>query len=159
MGIRSLGNPTESYNAVWSSTGQGAAQAPPPSAQEMSATGGTTSTYNDPTGQGYKVHKFEASGSFVVTTAGSAGGNMNQIDYLLIAGGGGGGGVAGGGAGGLIYKTGTAVAAATYPITIGAGGSYIISPGGATPKGNQGANNIFDLYTPVTELGGGSVAG
>ena len=79
----------------------------------ISASGGTTSTYNDPTGQGYKVHKFEASGSFVVTTAGSAGGNMNQIDYLLIAGGGGGGGVAGGGAGGLIYKTGSAVAAAT----------------------------------------------
>ena len=158
MGIRSLGNPTESYNAVWSSTGKGAGVVAAPVAQAMSATGGTTSTYNDPTGQGYKVHKFEASGSFAVTTAGSSGG-YNTIDYLLIAGGGCGGGMAGGGAGGLIYKTGTVVAAATFPVTVGSGGAAITSPGGVTPKGNVGADSVFALATPVTAKGGGGGAG
>lgn len=123
----------------------------------ISASGGTTSTYNDPTGQGWKVHKFESSGTFNVTAAG--GGTYGQIDYLLIAGGAGGGGVGGGGAGGLIYKTGVGVAVATYPVTIGAGGSYIISPGGVTPAGNDGADSVFALTSSVTAKGGGGGAG
>jgi len=60
------------------------------------ATGGTITTSGD-----YKVHTFNSSGTFTITTAGNTG-----IEYLIIAGGGGGGaansgvGGAGGGAGG-----------------------------------------------------------
>ena len=46
------------------------------------ATGGTITTDGD-----YKVHTFNSSGTFTVTTAGTAG-----VEYLIIAGGGGGGG-------------------------------------------------------------------
>lgn len=123
----------------------------------ITASGGTVSTYNDPTGQGWKVHKFESSGTFDVTKVGS--GAYNQVDYLLIAGGAGGGGMGGGGAGGLIYKTGTSVSVATYPVTIGAGGAVIDSPGGVTPKGNNGADSVFALDTSVTAKGGGGGAG
>ncbi len=123
----------------------------------ISASGGTTSTYNDPTGQTWKVHKFESSGSFVVTAAGS--GTFANIEYLLIAGGAGGGGIGGGGAGGLIYKTGTPVSVATYPVTIGSGGAAFDSPGGVTPAGNAGADSVFALSTPVTAKGGSGGAG
>ena len=88
MGIRSLGNPTESYNAVWSSSGKGAVL-PPPSA--IVATGGPKTESGL-----YTIHSFTGPGTFVVSAApGSA-----NIQYLVV-GGGGGGSQGGGGAGGM----------------------------------------------------------
>ena len=54
----------------------------------FTATGGTTTTYADPTGQIWKSHKFTASGSLIVTDVGGSGGG---IEYLVVGGGGGGG--------------------------------------------------------------------
>jgi hypothetical protein len=55
----------------------------------LSATGGTITTVN-----GYTIHTFTSSGSFVVSGAG-------DVEVLVVAGGGGGGGNHGGGGGGV----------------------------------------------------------
>ena len=48
---------------------------------QLEATGGTTATYNDPTGQGWKSHKFIASGSFVISEYAGDG-----VEYLVVGG-------------------------------------------------------------------------
>ena len=100
----------------------------------MTATGGTISTTGD-----YKVHKYTADSTFVVSALGGDATYGNKVEYLIVAGGGGGGighGSAGGGGG---YRTNGAydhtVTATTYPITVGAAG-----PGGASPGSGQGGN-------------------
>ena len=65
MGIRSQGDPAQSYNDVFGDTGNVDSVAPSPGA--MVASGGTTNTYSTPTGN-YKSHTFTSSGSFVITT-------------------------------------------------------------------------------------------
>jgi hypothetical protein len=126
----------------------------------ISATGGTETTTGN-----YKIHTFTGPGSFVVSSAGSATGGSNIVDYLVVAGGGSGGqnNGAGGGAGGfreaksplnasphtaspLATTTGITLSAQTYPITVGGGGTF----GPAS-----GSNSVF---ATITSSGGGGGA-
>ena len=112
------------------------------------ATGGSVTTDGD-----YKIHTFNSSGTFTITTLGSDG----IVDILNIAGGGGGGGstgaysgAGGGGAGGYIKQTGRTVIEKAYTITIGAGGS---GGGAGANKGANGGDTTFS--TELTSKGGG----
>lgn len=109
-----------------------------------SATGGTITTDGD-----YKVHTFTSSGTFEVTSIT----NNPTVDILQIAGGGGGGRRrgGGGGAGGYLYETGVAVSAASYSVTVGAGGDG--STGGNSSNG--GNSSIGSLITVSVGGGGG----
>ena len=120
-------------------------------AEFVAASGGnTTITCGD-----YKTHIFTANGCFVVSSAGNAGGS-NTVEYLVVGGGGGGGTpyAGGGGAGG--YRTtypspatgGFAVTAATFPITIGGGGS-------GNPTNAQGCSGSNSVFSSITSAGGG----
>jgi len=114
-----------------------------PMVGSMEATGGTKSTSGNKT-----IHTFTGPGNFVVTT----GGNVN---YLLVAGGGGAGFDVGGagGAGGLHYKEDEPLTAATYPVTIGGGGT----PGPAqNQRGTNGSDSTFNSITAGGGGGGGS---
>ena len=136
------------------------------------ATGGTITTCGD-----YKIHTFNSSGCFVVSTLSNLSTN-NEVSYLVVAGGGGGGtsscgpsstAGAGGGAGGFrenkagvdIYtasplngSTPITVTASTYPITVGAGGAGRPYP--SSSPGSQGASSIFSSITSAGGGGGGS---
>ena len=153
MGIRSQGDPAQSYNDVFGDTGNVDAAPTPgggPAALKMAATGGTTETYSTPTGN-YKSHTFTSSGSFVVTQA--PGESSNDADFLVQGGGGGckaeisGNRAAGSGAGGLVLGPAGTMPAATYPITIGGGGSE-----------SNGSNTVLNGVGPAgqTALGGGA---
>ena len=121
--------------------------------------GGTITTSGN-----YRIHTFTSSGNFVNTVSSLA------VEYLVIAGGGAGGGTAGtyggggGGAGG--YRTNVSgqtsggnssaeaalsLSAATFAVTVGAGGAYNNSGNGGT-----GGNSIFST---ITSLGGAGGAG
>ena len=124
--------------------------------QLVAATGGTITTDGD-----FKIHTFTGDGCFVVSTAG-------DVDYLVVAGGGGGGNptsyAGGGGAGGfrmsnqlalpaattspLANPTGIPVSVATYPVTVGAGGSAGLT--------GTGSNSIFSTITSAGGGGGGT---
>ena len=116
----------------------------------MEASGGTTATYTDPTGE-WKSHTFTSSGSFVVTVA--PGDPSLDADFLVQGGGGGsktshpGNRQAGSGAGGLLYGPAGTLSATTYPITIGGGGS-----------GGNGGDSTFGGVGPAgqTAIGGGA---
>ena len=122
----------------------------------------------------YKTHIFTASGCFSVSDAGLPGGSTT-LEYFVVAGGGGGGGSAptaggqgGGGAGGmrlsnsptsgiaapvmspLSNPAGLTASVATYPITIGAGGTAggTGTPAGATP-------GAVSTFSTITSAGGG----
>jgi len=135
-------------------------------AQFVTATGGTITTVCT----NFKVHTFTGPGTFCVSAAGNACGS-NTVDYMVVAGGGGGGdgagsstnGGGGGGAGGYRESPGSAtsytasplgaspaaalpVAAAGYPVTIGAGGT----------TGASGSNSVFTGTTTITSAGGGN---
>ena len=117
----------------------------------MVASGGTVTTVDTD----YKVHTFTSSGTFAVSTAGTAG-----AQYLVIAGGGSGGNYysGGGGAGGyrnsMIGETtggggsaedALAVADSTdYTVTIGGGGT---GPVGAAAVGDDGNDSVFGSIT------------
>lgn len=112
----------------------------------LSATGGTI-TYTDSSGLnprssppyagGYTVHTFTTSGTFTPSSDGN-------VDVLVVGGGGGGAvNAGGGGGGGLIYKSGHAVSATSYSITVGAGG---------TNAGGDGGNSVA---LGLTAVGGG----
>ena len=130
------------------------------------ATGGTETTSGD-----YKIHTFNSSSNFVVSTVGNSpvvpSGGPAVTDYLVVAGGGGGGsgyGAAGGGAGGLreskspvagtytasplASTTGITVTSQTYPITVGAGG-------GGGPQGRRGVTGSDSVFSTITSAGGG----
>jgi len=114
----------------------------------MSATGGNVTIL-----PGYKLHTYNTSGTFNVTSIGTTSGN---IEYLVVAGGGAGGqnktiiGWPGGGGGGGGYRTNVpgstsgggagreanlAVASSTtYTVTVGAGATAIT--GGVSPQGS-----------------------
>jgi hypothetical protein len=114
----------------------------------VQATGGTTVT----TG-GYKYHTFTSSGSFVVSSGGSA--PFNVSDYLIVAGGGAGGHrhAGGGGAGGLRQSTAT-LSAQTYTITVGGGGAKFTNQDQSGRVGRDG-NNSSALSITSTGGGGG----
>ena len=99
------------------------------------ASGGTTldvSNYNG-TGQTWRVHTFENSGTFTVTS-GSV-----PFSYLIVAGGGGGSNwntsSGGGGAGGLLQGTLSSLSPTNYSISIGAGGGYLVNGSNTTAFG------------------------
>jgi len=116
-------------------------------AEFVAATGGTITTCGD-----FKIHSFTGPGTFTVTNAGNPGGS-STVDYLVVAGGGSGGSSGptsyesgGGGAGGLRIATSFPISVASFPITVGAGGTG--SPSGAT-SGNQ------SIFSTITSAGGG----
>ena len=168
MGIRSQGQPTESYNDVWANTGKGAVTAAPGPA--TSASGGIISEYETPTAV-YKSHIFLSDGTFAFTEIHPT--TPNYADFLVVGGGGGGGGghpgagaAGGAGAGGLQSNwpglgpglkypaTHFPIAAGVnYTVTVGAGGQY----GAPTQNGLNGANSVLAHPTaPITSYGGGS---
>lgn len=131
------------------------------------ATGGTVTTSGD-----HKIHVFTGDGCFVVSSAGNCAGS-GFIDYVVQAGGGGGGkGASAGGAGGLRHSAttytaypvtapfdapqGLELSAATYPITVGAGGAGM-QPNQASfttgPLATRGSNSVFST---ITSAGGGA---
>ena len=129
----------------------------------VSATGGTVTTTGN-----FKIHTFTSSGCFTVQST-ATNSDYNDVSYMVVAGGGAGGFLdgGGGGAGGfregksttntdtytaspLDAGSGLTVTASTYPITVGAGGSY--NPSGF---GNNGANSVFSTITSTGGGGGG----
>jgi len=134
-------------------------------AQFLTATGGTITTSGN-----CKIHTFTGPGTFTVSQV-SATAAENVVSYMVVAGGGSGGvaeGGGGGGAGGFRelkspitpytaspldgYPSAPnriTVTAASFPITVGAGGAQ--NPGGP-PAGNPGANSVFST---ITSAGGG----
>ncbi len=126
------------------------------------ATGGTVTCCGN-----FKIHTFTGPGTFEVTKIASAAPN-NLVDYLVVAGGGAGGTDVGGGGGAggfrlsndtcmsapqtspLANPTGITASVASFPITVGAGGST--SPA----DGASGSNSIFST---ITSAGGGGAKG
>lgn len=120
------------------------------------ASGGTESTYVDGNTT-YKVHVFNSSGSFVVTSG------KQSVEYLVIGGGGGAGNYGGGGgaggyrssvfgelSGGNVSAESTlALATGTYSVSIGAGGA------GGTSVSVRGYNGGTTSFGPLSALGGG----
>ena len=140
----------------------------------VAATGGTVTTDGN-----FKIHTFTGDGCFVVSDAGNVAGS-NSVDYLVVAGGGGGGGTpgnagGGGGAGGFRYSSTTytsppcapghplrascsiPVTAATFPVTVGGGGTGGTGPGSPNPcgVGSDGSNSVFSTITSTGGGGGG----
>lgn len=121
------------------------------------ATGGTITTVG-----GFKIHTFNSSGTFTVTSAPAA----SKVEYLVIAGGGGAGqnGTAqcgGGGAGGYrssvvgelsgrlsAPETLMTIGPGNYSVTLGAGGVGATS----SARPTNGNNSTFGV---VTSIGGG----
>ena len=123
----------------------------------MIATGGTITTVDTD----YKVHTFNSSGTFQITTLGSTG----TVDYLVVAGGGGaacGGAGAGGlrstftatGGGGSLESD-LSVSATSYSVTVGGGGAgAALAEVANAGSGANGANSVFSSITSIA--GGGS---
>ena len=113
----------------------------------LSASGGTKYTYN-----GKTIHVFTSTDAtgLVIT-----GGNLTNVEYVMVGGGGAGGYnyAGGGGAGG--YLTGTFALipgpGGPYPVTIGAGGNGVSSAG----RGGNGTNTVFNGTTTYGGGGGG----
>ncbi len=123
----------------------------------VTASGGVIGEYTDPTGNIWKSHTFNTTGTFVVSEAVGT----NLYDYLAVGGGAGGGNDngGGGGAGAVFFTPGAGtLSAQTYPVTVGAGGAVNETSGGI---GANGSNTVFS--TPTTALhtapGGGGGAG
>jgi hypothetical protein len=119
-------------------------------AANVVASGGTVTTFSN-----YKIHTFNNSGTFTLSSAPSG----VTFDFLMVAGGGGGGTGNGnnsahpaGGAGGLIYRTGQSLTAGTYPIVVGAGGAG--APGNPS-SGTFGGTGVNTTFNGLTALGGG----
>ena len=114
----------------------------------MTATGGTVTT--QPT---TKTHVFDSDANFIVSALGADGTYGSKVEYLIVAGGGAGGvgHESGGGGGG--YRTNGAydqsVSVATYPVVVGAAGTY--STTGSQPAANGGNSSALSL----TAQGGG----
>ncbi len=109
------------------------------------ATGGTETTFGS-----YRIHRFNASGTLTMVQGGNT-------EVLVVAGGGGGGSDmgGGGGAGGVIMNNSFAVAAGSFPITVGIGGAG--APAGiGQVSGTNGGNSVFSSLTAIGGGGGGS---
>ena len=129
----------------------------------VTATGGTVATSGD-----YKIHSFTGDSTFVVSNGGNSVGS-NTVQALIVAGGGGGnqGNVSnaggGGGGGGIICYPALPVPAATYPITVGGGGSgtgpaqavHEAGINSTTAFGVSGSPSIFQGQTAATGAPGG----
>ena len=125
----------------------------------IAASGGTETTSGD-----YKIHTFNSTGTFTVSSVGNSKGGGDGVSYMVVAGGGGGAGdgSGGGGAGGyregknsgdpytaspLNAPSGLTVTAQAYPVTIGAGGP--------APYSCQGASGDNSVFSTITSAGGG----
>ena len=124
----------------------------------------------------FKIHTFNSPGTFTVCSVADCASN-NVVDYVVVAGGAGGGtgfssGAGAGGAGGFRYYANTTnnpqacgpalplnnfpsgttitVTAASFPITVGAGGAQ--APNSPSTVASNGVNSTFG---PVTSAGGG----
>ena len=131
----------------------------------MAATGGTVTTSGN-----FKVHVFTGDGCFVVSQVGANHPTAGKVDYLVVAGGGGMGGDGGGGGGAGGFRTsnvlglpgpttsplaspsGLTLTAATFPISVGAGGAG--GAAGNAPAGG-GANGSNSVFSTITSTGGG----
>ena len=110
------------------------------------ASGGTITTDGD-----YTIHSFTADGNYINDSA-------QTVDYLLVAGGGGGGGThsgitnaaGGGGAGGYRSFTGTSMAAGTFAVVVGQGGTA-----GPATSGTQGSDGTATTFNSLSAAGGG----
>jgi hypothetical protein len=124
-----------------------------------SATGGTITTSGN-----FKIHTFTGDGCFVVNILGNGptySGGPSNVDYLVVAGGGAGGQLGGGGGGAGGHRTtfpspscnagAFLIAAQTYPITVGGGGSG--GPNG--PCGTAGPSGSNSVFSTITSAGGG----
>jgi hypothetical protein len=116
---------------------------------QFSATSsGTVIASNSGLLNGYIVHVFTTSGTFIVN-AGS-----KSVNYLIVGGGGGGGwDVGGGGGGGGLLQSTVTVAPGTYSVTVGAGGPSYTS-GGQVATYENGGNSSFNAVG-TTAIGGG----
>ena len=131
----SLTDATTNAN-VWTNVGGGTGAQP---YIGMVATGGTITTDGD-----YKVHVFNSSSTFTITTLG----NDAVLEHLVIAGGGGvsgdppnGAAAGGGGAGGLLDIETNVCGSTQYAITVGGGGAAGATPGAV---GATGSNSVFN---------------
>jgi hypothetical protein len=127
---------------------------PAPEFVAMEATGGTITDFVDKDGH-WRMHKFNSSDTFTVTTPGSHG-----LEFLVVGGGGGGGnggttnGNGGGGGGGVIHCTSYPVTSAgTVTVTLGAGGNGIAR--GSDLNGVTGQNSAFGTFIARGGGGGG----
>jgi hypothetical protein len=121
--------------------------------------GGTESTVNIG-GTNYRLHAFTSTGANTFTLNSDA-----TVAVLLVAGGGAGGygfgdqdtGKGGGGAGQVLVRTGWAITAGAYPLSVGAGGASRSNGNNTSPpKAPNGDNTTgFD----VTANGGGGGGG
>jgi len=124
------------------------------------ATGGTITTSGD-----YKIHTFTSSSDFVVSSVGNSLGGGDKVSYMVVAGGGAGARSAGGGGGAGGFREGKCtsdpytaspldagaglqVSAATFPITVGAGGATQTNPA-------LGGNGSVATFSTITAAGGG----
>jgi len=82
-----------------------------------------------------RVHVFNSNGTLTIPQT------ISNVKILLVAGGGSNGN-GGGGGGGLLYHAGKTLAAGSYAVTIGAGGSYL-------------TNGINSVFSDMTAIGGG----
>jgi hypothetical protein len=133
------------------------------------ASGGTETTSGD-----YKIHTFNSSGTFTVSTVGNSFGGGDKVSYVVVAGGAGGGARhgGGGGAGGfregaistdpyyparspLSSTDGLTISAQAYPITVGSGGSGVTSP----PMDASATNGAASVFSTITSTGGGHGGG
>ena len=127
----------------------------------VAASGGCITTSGD-----YKIHTFNAPGTFTVTCSGNSAGS-NVVDYLVVAGGGGGGNTnaAGGGAGGYRESVPSPAAWTSSPIANSAGGLQVIATsfpivvgGGGTagsPSPTAGGAGSDSSFSTITSAGGG----
>lgn len=147
------------------------ADSPPPPPPPIDSTGGTA--YNStPLGT---IHRFTTSGSFVINDPAGETPDVANCRLLVVGGGGAGGsynpgayGGGGGGGGGVRYIPAITLSTdATYPITVGDGGTGGNPPGApidggtpAQPKGG-GTSSVFNSpggnsIPAITATGGGA---
>jgi len=117
-----------------------------PQAEAVHATGGTTTITN-----GMVYHTFTYPGGTLDVTS------PGKIEHLIVAGGGGGGyNIGGGGGAGGVLTGAVQVAKQSYTVTVGNGGSGVLS---GLLAGENGENSaIVGLVGPAIGGGGGSSA-
>ena len=116
--------------------------------KNVDASGGTTSEYNDKT-----IHRFTSPGTFQIVSYKEP----FTLEYVIIAGGGGGGagvggvGRAGGGGAGMVVVDSLTYnlspGAATYPVTVGAGGA-----GGSMPTNPSNENGVYGQASIISGI-------
>ena len=118
------------------------------------AVGGTVRHRN-----GYAIHKFDASGSFVLS-------EPTLVDILLVGGGGGGGSRSGGGGGGggVVVVSNAYLLAGSYAVTVGEGGAGAANAGVQGASGTDsvfsfGSSEAYDFRAVGGGYGGSSAAG